>query len=144
MSRVGLNKIQSVDDKSTVEIKLSQIDDPIGYVLKVLKKQASVLEHIQTSPRSSVATIYVDNASDIDECHRDVNVAWNRLRETVIGAGNAKEDKKHEHDRVIQAVTHGVVTCQKVFDMFDRFCDQYGIPDNDPHLFAKIGTIIQP
>lgn len=125
-----------------MEIKLCQVPDPIDYVLSVLRKQVSALEVLQTNPRATVATIYVENGTSIDECHRDANVAWNRLRDTVIAAGNVKIDVDAERDRVVKALTHGVVTAQKVCDLFDDLCERYGIPDNDPHLFVKIGSVL--
>ncbi len=131
-------------DMDGVEIKLSKIEDPIGFMLKVLKRQATVLEYLQTTPREPVAIIYNENVALIDECHRDVNVSWNRLRETVIEAGNAKGDKDRMTEKLVGSLSHGVTVCQKVLDMFDDLCDRYGIPANDPHLFSRIGSILHP
>jgi hypothetical protein len=131
-----------VDITGVREIKLNRLPDPAGYVLGLLRRQAAVLETFQTSAQPLVSSVYSQNTESIDAVHRDVNVAWNALRNSLMQAAQTEPDE----DRVVRQVTvrvrRGVEVAQRVLDLFDALSDRYGLPRNAPTLFVKIGTIL--
>jgi hypothetical protein len=127
-----------------VKIHLSNLDDPIGYVLNLLRRIALVLESIQTNPKTSIVLIYRENDRAVDAFYRDVNVAWTLLRDAVVEVGNVKSDPAAKHAQLVESLKHGVDVSQNTINLFDDLCVRYDIPAREPFLFTSIGRILHP
>ncbi len=126
------------------EIKLKNLEDPVGFTLKTLQRSAQICEVIQTSPKESVASLYRENTTSIDAIHRDLNVSWNSLKRAVIDAGDGTLSQEESLERLQKGLAGGVGVAQRALDVFDDLCDRYNLPQTDRHLFGKIGTILHP
>ena len=126
-----------------MEVKLSQTVDPLGYLSGVLRKVADVLETMRGSPKSSIRRLYSENAAAIDQNIRNVSLSFTSLRDSTLAVGTASHDDLGEWGEKLQeAVAKATSVAQDALILLDDLSVRYLLPDKEPVLFAKIGTVL--
>lgn len=126
-----------------LEVKLSTIHDPLGYLFNVLRKQVAVLLTISTSFKPSIKTIYQDNQKSIEDIRHNLELAWENLQEAVLAINTSSGEYLSQNGEELQDImVKATGASQECLSLFDQLAKQYKLPANEPLLFSKLGTVL--